>query len=103
MRYKFFFLGTLLLYILAYATYSSSQLMVGSAVGVVLTPTGERALLMALPALQQAFRPGTDYTLVGIAVTILALLAISGLCSLIGTLSIETIAQRLEVNSREEL
>ena len=103
MRYKFFFFGTVLLYIGSYTSYSTAQLMVGRAVGEALTPTGERTLLSVLPALQHAFKSVPDYTLIRIALTILGLLALDGLCALIGTISIETIAQRLEVDSREEL
>src|SRR5262249_40704777 len=83
-RYKFFFLGTVMLYIVAFTCYTSAQVLIGKAVGIVLTPGGGDALL-------------------GIALTILALQMCDGLSSLIGSLSVETIAQRLEADAREEL
>ena len=83
-RYKFFFLGTVLLYIVAFTCYTTAQVLIGKAVGVVLTPGGGDALL-------------------GIALTILALQMFDGLSSLIRSLSVETIAQRLEADAREEL
>ncbi|MCC7207890.1 MAG: ABC transporter ATP-binding protein [Anaerolineae bacterium] len=84
LRYKWFFLVTVLLYIAAYSCYTGAQVLVGKAVQGVLEPTGADILP-------------------GIALAILGILALDGLCNLIGTLSVETIAQRLEVDAREEL
>jgi ATP-binding cassette subfamily B protein len=83
-RYKFFFLGTVLLYVIAYSSYTGAQVLVGKAVQAVLDPKE----LDLLPT---------------IALTILGLLVLDGCSNLIGTISVETIAQRLEVDAREEL
>ncbi|MEP7285496.1 MAG: ABC transporter ATP-binding protein [Chloroflexota bacterium] len=83
-RYKFFFLGTVLLYIGAFTCYSLAQATVGRAVGEVMAPSSDNGLLK-------------------IALLILALLVTDGLLSLGGSLSVETIAQRLEADAREEL
>src|SRR4051812_1939454 len=76
-RYKFFFMGTVLLYICAFTSYTFAQSLVGRAVGEVMTPSGDNALAK-------------------IALLILGLLVADGCFSLIGSLSVETIAQRLE-------
>src|SRR5258706_10077804 len=83
-RYKFFFMGTVLLYICAFTSYTFAQSLVGRAVGEVMTPSGDNALAK-------------------IALLILGLLVADGCFSLIGSLSVETIAQRLETDAREEL
>jgi len=83
-RYKFFFLATICLYVVSYSCYSGAQVLVGKAVQTVMTP-------------------GAADVLPVIALTILALLVIDGCVNLVGTISVETIAQRLEVDSREEL
>ncbi len=84
LRYKYFFLVTCLLYIGSYTSFSMAQSLIGRAVGEVLAPTAEGMLPR-------------------IALLILFLLVGDGCCSLIGSLSIETIAQRLEADGREEL
>ncbi|GAB4548415.1 MAG: ABC transporter ATP-binding protein [Anaerolineae bacterium] len=84
MRYKWFFFLTIFLYILSYNFYSGAQVLVGQAVGQIAEPGG----VDALPT---------------IALTILALLLGDSVVNLIGALSVETIAQRLEADSREEL
>ncbi len=84
LRYRWFFLLTVLLYVGAYSSYTGAQVLVGKAVQGVLEPTG------------------TD-VLPRIALSILGLLILDGLCNLIGTISVETIAQRLEVDARDEL
>ena len=83
-RYRWFFIVCVLLYIVSYSSYTGAQVMVGRAVQSVLDP-GEIDLLPA------------------IALTILGLLVLDGFASLIGSISVETIAQRLEVDAREEL
>lgn len=83
-RYRWFFVATVLMYIAAYVCYTGAQALVGSAVEAVFTP--EKFNLLG-----------------GIAFTILILLIADGLINLVGSLSVETIAQRLEVDSREEL
>jgi ATP-binding cassette subfamily B protein len=84
MRYKWFFLATLVLYIATYGAYTASEALIGQAIGAVIAP--ERFAL--LPT---------------IALAILGLKLADSILSLIGLLSIETIAQRLEVDAREEL
>jgi ATP-binding cassette, subfamily B, bacterial len=83
-RYKFFFIGTVLLYICAFSCYTLAQSLVGQAVGQVLDQAAPDVLVKT-------------------ALFILFLLTADGLLSLGGSLSIETIAQRLEADSREEL
>ncbi len=84
LRYRWLFLLTALLYVGAYSSYTGAQVLVGKAVQGVLQPTG----VDVLP---------------GIALGILGLLVLDGACNLIGTISVETIAQRLEVDARDEL
>src|SRR5688572_23080205 len=83
-RYKFFFIGSVLLYICAFTFYTYSHTLIGNAVNEVLHPSEPNGLIK-------------------IALLILGLLTADGLFSLIGALSIETIAQRLEADGREEL
>ncbi len=84
MRYRWFFFVTLFLYICTYSAYTASEALIGQAIGAVIEPEN----FPLLPT---------------IALTILGLKLLDGVLSLIGTLSVETIAQRLEVDSREEL
>ncbi|PJF35909.1 MAG: ABC transporter ATP-binding protein [Candidatus Thermofonsia Clade 1 bacterium] len=84
MRYKWFFIATLLLYIGTYAAYTASEALIGQAIGAVIAPES----LALLPT---------------IALSVLGLKLADSILSLIGILSIETIAQRLEVDAREEL
>ncbi|MFQ3536202.1 MAG: ABC transporter ATP-binding protein [Aggregatilineales bacterium] len=84
MRYRWFFFATLFLYIGTYGAYTASEALIGQAIGAVVEP--EFAAL--LPT---------------IALTILGLKLMDAVLSLIGVLSIETIAQRMEVDAREEL
>ncbi|MCE7946641.1 MAG: ABC transporter ATP-binding protein [Chloroflexi bacterium CFX4] len=84
MRYRWFFFTTLFLYVCTYSAYTASEALIGQAIGAVIEPEN----FPLLPT---------------IALTILGLKLLDGVLSLIGTLSVETIAQRLEVDSREEL
>ncbi len=84
-RYKWFALFSLLAYIGAYAFFSQSRVLVGSAIEEVLDPASVAG------------------TLVTIAIFMLIVSVGDGLSSLLGSLSMETIAQRLERDSREEL
>lgn len=83
-RYKFLFLATTLFYITAWSSYSMSRILISRAADEVLNPVGGNRLLV-------------------LALGVLAVLVLDGLVSLGGSLSIETIAQRLERDSREEL
>ncbi|NPV66884.1 MAG: ABC transporter ATP-binding protein [Anaerolineae bacterium] len=83
-RYKFFFLATTLLYMTAWFSYTFSRTLIGAAVDEVLNPTG-----------------GDTFLKLGLAT--LGVLLLDSLCGLSGSLSIETIAQRLERDAREEL
>ncbi len=84
MRYRWFFLATLLFYIGTYAAYTASEALIGQAIGTVIEPDS----LALLPT---------------IALSILGLKLLDAVLSLLGVLAIEVIAQRMEVDSREEL
>ncbi len=83
-RYKFFFLATTLLYITAWFAYTFSRTLIGAAVDEVLNPTG-----------------GDTFLKLGLAT--LGVLLLDSAAGLTGSLSMETIAQRLERDAREEL
>ncbi|HLY25056.1 MAG TPA: ABC transporter ATP-binding protein [Aggregatilineales bacterium] len=103
MRYKFFFLITVLLYLANYFAYTLAQVMVGTAVGAVFNPSGGRALFTALPLLRGLGGAANYFAVTRIALTVLALLVGSAFFNLIGVFSIETIAQHLEADARDEL
>lgn len=84
MRYRWFFFATIILYIGTYSAYTASEALIGQAIGAVVAPEG----LALLPTL---------------ALTILGLKLLDAVLSLIGVLSVEVIAQRMEVDAREEL
>src|SRR5579859_6862473 len=73
LRYKFFFLITVMLYIANYFAYTLAQVMVGTAVGAVFTPTGGRALFTALPLLRGLGGAANYFAVTRIALTVLAL------------------------------
>jgi ATP-binding cassette subfamily B protein len=84
-RYKFFLLLGFALFLFAYFTFSYSRgILIGNAAEEIINPTGGNALVV-------------------IGLTALILLVADGIASLIGSLSVETLAQRLERDSREEL
>lgn len=83
-RYKFFFIATIILYVIAWFSYSGARVLIGLAADEILNPTVEGTLLR-----------------IGLAV--LGVLVLDGFSMLGGSLSIETIAQRLERDAREEL
>jgi ATP-binding cassette subfamily B protein len=83
-RYKFFALLTMSCYILAWLVFAGAPLMVGRAAQEIIQPTSESGLLW-------------------IALTILGLLVVDGLCMLTGSLSAEQIASKIAADSREEL
>lgn len=84
-RHKVFFIIGLTLYIVSYISFSYSRgILIGQAAEEIINPSGTNTLLM-----------------IGLAV--LFLIMMDGVSNLIGTLSAETLAQRLEHDSREEL
>ncbi|GAB4570313.1 MAG: ABC transporter ATP-binding protein [Anaerolineae bacterium] len=83
-RYRFFFLASVTLYITAWFSYSGARVLIGRAADEIISPTESGMLLK-----------------IGLAV--LGVLLLDGLAALGGSLSIETIAQRLERDAREEL
>jgi ATP-binding cassette subfamily B protein len=83
-RHKHFLVLWVLCYIGSYSFYSSHPLLFARALEEISTPTQAGTLAI-------------------IALLMLVVLAMDGLCSLVGSLSIETVAQRLERDSREEL
>src|SRR5258708_13655262 len=104
LRYNVLFVAAIVLMLTAYIAYTLAQVMVGKAIGELLTPAGERAILAAMPSLSAGLVKITgDYVLVNVSLAIFGLLAINALTGLFGTLAIETIGQRLEVDSRAEL
>src|SRR5258708_33792138 len=104
LRYNVLLVSAIVLMLTAYIAYTLAQVMVGKAIGELLTPAGERAILAAMPSLSAGLVKITgDYVLVNVSLAIFGLLAINALTGLFGTLAIETIGQRLEVDSRAEL
>lgn len=83
-RYKYFALVTAILYMVSYTSYSSASMVIGRTAEKLTDPDAKDALLIG-------------------ALLVLGLLVLDGLAALIGSLAIETIAQRLEANSREDL
>ncbi len=84
-RYKFFLIATMLLYITAWFSFSGSRFLLGVAAEEIVNPTAPDGLLR-------------------IALLILFVLLIGdSLSALAGSLSMETLAQRLARDSREEL
>ncbi len=84
LRYKFFFLATVALYLTAWISNSYSRILVGQAAAEIITPTAADGLLK-------------------LSLVILFILVMDSLAALGGSLLIETIAQRLTRDSREEL
>ncbi len=82
-RYKLFFAGTVGFYLVAWFSFSFSRVLFGAAA--------------------KEIEAGSLEGLVGVAVVTLAVLMLDSTCALLGNLSIENIAQRLEHDSREEL
>jgi ATP-binding cassette, subfamily B, bacterial len=87
-RYKYFFMLTMLLYVVSFTAYTAGQYLIGVAVGVVMGG-GETAQMVA--------------ALGSLGIAVLLLFSLDGFSSLVGVLSVETIAQRLEADTREEL
>lgn len=84
-RYRFFMVATFTLYIIAWASFSGSRFLTGVAAEEIVNPTSPDGLLK-------------------IALLILFIMLVGdSLSALAGSLSVETIAQRLARDSREEL
>lgn len=83
-RYKYFFIATCCLYLTAWFSFSYGRVLIGSAAEEIINPTAPDGLLK-------------------IALSVLFILMLDSLAALGGSLSVETIAQRLERDSREEL
>lgn len=83
-RHKLLLIGTAAFFLLAWGFSAYSQVLIGQAAGEILEPTVENGIL-----------------LIGLAV--LGVLFFAGVCDLLGNLAIETVAQRLGRDAREEL
>ncbi len=84
-RYKYFLIFTCVLYMVAWVSFSGSRFLIGVAAEEIVNPTSPDGILR-------------------IALLILGVLLIGdSLSALAGSLSLETIAQRLSRDSREEL
>lgn len=84
-RYKYFMVATFILYIIAWASFSGSRFLIGVAAEEVANPTSPDGLLK-------------------IALLILFVLLVGdSIAALTGSLSVETLAQRLGRDAREEL
>lgn len=83
-RYKLLFLGAIVLSMVDFVAYSQGPVLVGQAADEILNPTADNVLL-------------------DIALMIFGALAVSSIAFWIGGLMIETLAQHLEADSRQEL
>ncbi len=87
-RYKLFVFGALILKTMSLIAYSSAPIFVGRAAEAIMSPAPGRS--------------ATDPLLMA-ALAVLAALVGDGIVNLLGSLSIETIAQRMEADARDEL
>ncbi len=83
-EHKLFFFLSFCMFIVSYTTFSYARVVTGDAAALILEPQGADAILR-------------------ISLTILALLVTDGLGNLVASLSTETLANRLERDSRKEL
>lgn len=83
-RYKLFLIANVILYLIAWTSFALSQRLIGNAAEEILNPTRANGVLL-------------------VAVAILILRSVDAIGSLLGSLSLETIAQRLSRDSRQEL
>ncbi len=84
LRYRFLFLLTVACYITAWFSFSFSRVLIGRAAEEIMAPTAENGLLL-------------------VALAVLGVLLLDSTVALIGNLSLETVAQHLERDAREEL
>ncbi|MDX1991252.1 MAG: ABC transporter ATP-binding protein [bacterium] len=83
-RHKWLLIGAILFYMVAWFSFSGGRFLIGVAAEEIIAPSRPNGLV-----------------LVGLAV--LAILLMDGISALLGSLSVETLAQHLEHDSREEL
>lgn len=83
-RYKRLFIMTLILFAISWASYGYVRILIGEAAEYLINPDLRGALLTA-------------------ALAVLAVLLLDSGCALVANLSLETIAQRLSRDAREEL
>lgn len=83
-RYKHLLLSNIALYLVAWSSFAYSQRLIGDAADEIINPSGTNGLLM-------------------VALLILFLRCLDSISSLGGSLLLETIAQRLSRDSRQEL
>ncbi|MBN2304356.1 MAG: ABC transporter ATP-binding protein [Anaerolineae bacterium] len=83
-RYKWFFIGAVLFSMIDFFSYSQGPVQVGRAADEILNPTGDTALIH-------------------IGLVLLAVLMTSSFAFLFGSLLVETLAQRIEADARQEL
>ncbi|MEO0597799.1 MAG: ABC transporter ATP-binding protein, partial [Chloroflexota bacterium] len=82
--HKLFFVTALIGYVVAYAAFSYARVLIGEAADLIINPTTQEAVIR-------------------VSALILVVLMMDGIGSLIGSLSTETLANRLERDSRHEL
>lgn len=84
LRYKLLFFGAITLYLIAWASFAYSRVLLGRAADEIVNPSGPNGVVL-------------------VALGVLFVLVLDSLSALGGSLSIETIAKRLGRDSREEL
>ena len=83
-EHKLFLFSGFLMFLVGYSSYSYARILIGEAADEILNPTGPDGV-------------------VRISLLILGVLVLDGVASLGGSLSVETLANRLERDSRKEL
>jgi ATP-binding cassette subfamily B protein len=83
-RYKWLLIVGLVLNTISFFAYAQAPVLVGRAAEELLNPTGDNLLLK-------------------ISLGVLGVLSLDGICFLTSSLLVETIAQRMEVDTRQEL
>lgn len=83
-RYRLFLIANVILYLIAWTSFAVSQRLIGNAAEEILNPSRTNGLII-------------------VAMAILILRSVDSIASLLGSLSLETIAQRLSRDSRQEL
>lgn len=83
-EHKLFFILSACMFVISYSTFSYARVVTGAAAELILEPKGADAIIR-------------------ISLTILALLVTDGIGNLVASLSTETLANRLERDSRKEL
>lgn len=84
LRYRLLFFGAIALYLIAWGSFSFSRVLIGEAANEIVNPSGPNGVLM-------------------VALGALFVMVLDSVSALLGSLSIETIAQRLSRDAREEL